>query len=231
MSITFGDLKTRISYFVPELTTTEIGKHINNRYQQLLHSFPWSFLKKQTTLTLTANQSLYSLASDVKEVLDVIISSTKLIQRTLVWLDQKDSGRTAAAGLPTDWCNRGLDANNYCQIELYTKPSAAYTSATYNYISKKSDLSADTDVIVLRDDVLQEASLIDCYRHAFSKNPNYANLVVHATSEYEKKIIDAVAEDLRIAYPEFIIQNQVKEETLGIAYWLQHWYVSLMKRV
>ena len=33
------------------------------------------------------------------------------------------------------------------------------------------------------------------------------------------------------AYPEFITQNEAKEEALGIAYWLQHWYITLQKRV
>ncbi|MEM7828032.1 MAG: hypothetical protein QW561_01685 [Candidatus Aenigmatarchaeota archaeon] len=229
--MTFGELKTRIGYFVPELTATEISKHINNRYQQILSLYPWSFLKKQATLSLTANQALYSLASDVGQVLDVIVSSTKLRQLPLVTLDQIDPGRTAAAGLPTEWADRGVDASNLRQIELHPKPSSTYTSATYNYIKKVPALSADTDVVLVRDDVLQEATLIDCYRHAFSKNTNYGSLITHATLEYEKKIIDAVAEDLRRAYPEFVTQDVSKEETLGIAYWLQHWYTSLYKRV
>ena len=229
--MTFGDFKTRVGYFVPELIAAEISKHINNRYQQILGLWQWSFLKKQATLTLTANQGLYSLAADVKEMTDVICTSKMLTQRTLLWLDKTDPARAAAVGLPTEWCNRGLDATNNYQIEIYPKPSATYTSATYNYIQKIPDLSADTDVIVCRDDVLQEAALIDCYRHAFSKNPNYANLVTHATLEYEKGIINALAADLRTAYPEFITQNEAKEEALGIAYWLQHWYITLQKRV
>ncbi|PIW33701.1 MAG: hypothetical protein COW28_03165, partial [bacterium (Candidatus Ratteibacteria) CG15_BIG_FIL_POST_REV_8_21_14_020_41_12] len=101
--MTFGDFKTRVGYFVPELIAAEISKHINNRYQQILGLWQWSFLKKQATLTLTANQALYPLAADVKEMTDVICTSKMLTQRTLLWLDKTDPARGAAAGLPTEW--------------------------------------------------------------------------------------------------------------------------------
>ncbi|MEM7828034.1 MAG: hypothetical protein QW561_01695 [Candidatus Aenigmatarchaeota archaeon] len=264
--MTFGDLKIRIQKFVPELTIADVGTFINNRYQQLLKNWQWSFLKayanltciapytagtvnvtngsttvtgsgtnwstamvgrhfrlsnavpfykiasvtSATSLTLSSAyggdtavgqgyeifQHIYSLAPDVREISKIVYDEA-LLEKSVEWIERNDPDRSVS-GKPMFWADRGLDANNVRQIELYPYPDTNYV-IRYSYWKKIEDLSSDTDIILLRDDLLQEATLLDCYRVAVNKNPNYSALLSVTAAQFVNLWTESVAEDMRKA--------------------------------
>ncbi|MEW6214097.1 MAG: hypothetical protein AB1478_02665 [Nitrospirota bacterium] len=287
--MTYGDLKTRINKFVPELSTTDIGLFINKRYQMLLKNWQWSFLKIYANLTLVAPyttgtvsvtngsttvtgsgttftaamvgrhfrlsnavpfykiaarvsnteitlssayggdtatgqsyeifQHIYSLASDCREIIKIVYD-TPLIEKSVEYIERNDPDRSVS-GTPLYWADRGLDSNRYRQIEIAPYPDDDYV-IRYSYWKSVSDLSADTDVLLLRDDLIEEFTLADCYRLAFKQNPQYATLIPSPVA-LQMLWAEAVAEDMRISSPEIEVREYSEEGILGSDWEKDHW--------
>jgi hypothetical protein len=289
--LTFGDLKSLIQSFTPELTLTTIGNFINKRYQQLLKAWQWSFLKGYANLQLVAPystgtvsvtnssttvtgsgtswtsamagrhfrlgsaipfykisavvsateitlasayggdtatgqtyeifQHIYSLASDVREI-SKIVYDLALIEKSVEWIERNDPYRSIS-GTPLFYADRGIDASGYRQVEIHPYPSDDYVLRC-SYWKSVSNLSADTDTILVRDDLLQELTLLDCYRVAANSNPNYLNFLPVVSAQIQWLWNEAVAEDMRKSSAEFEVKDYTTEEgRLGSDWEVNHW--------
>jgi len=146
-------------------------------------------------------QNIYSLASDVKEISSIVYNYL-MRQKDAYFLDRYDAERSST-GVPEWWIYRGRDANGYQQIEIYPVPDDAY-EIRYRYYKKVSNLSADTDEPLCREDLLEMGALVDCYRLMISKVRNaveklsYTRLMQDAQREYQQLLYEAIEEDIRV---------------------------------
>lgn len=93
-------------------------------------------------------QRIYSLASDVREVVSIqrINSATELDKVELQWLNQAFPNR-GSVGEPLYWAFNGLDSSNLRQVELYPITDEA-KGLQYHYIQDTPTLDSGDDTIL-----------------------------------------------------------------------------------
>jgi len=127
---------------------------INEIQRRLFDAADWKRLKKQSHITLVANQELYSLASDVHRLLRIYYQiddglSDSVPKITLVgddaWVEHK--AVDTVTGRPYIAREFGLDSNNFKQLQVYYSPNSANAGAKvyYEYIRAVADLVNDND--------------------------------------------------------------------------------------
>jgi len=168
----------------------------------------------------TIFQHIYSLASDCREIIKIVYDFP-MQEKSVEWIERNDPDRSLN-GKPLYWTDRGLDSSNYRQIEVYPMPDDNYV-IRYSYWKIITDLSANADTPLIRDDLLIEASLIDCYRIAVNKNPNYVSLIATAAASCQKLWVDAVEEDMRKSSAEMEVRDYGEEGRLGDDFFVDHW--------
>jgi hypothetical protein len=170
----------------------------------------------------TMFQFIYSLGVDVREIMKITYD-VALSEKSVEYFDRRDPYRTES-GTPMEWADRGLDSNGFRLIEIFPVPSSNYV-CKYDYWKGITDLKDDKDVILIRDDLLQEASLVDLYRIASNINSFYKTNMAESAVIYKQLWMDAIEEDNRKASAEFEVRDYTDDELVGDD-WLRNHYIG-----
>jgi hypothetical protein len=68
--------------------------------------------------------------------------------QTSNWFDERYLLDDVVSGVPAYYSFNGVDENGDTQVDIYPKPNGVYT-LRFNVIQRKSDLSADTDKLIV----------------------------------------------------------------------------------
>jgi hypothetical protein len=165
-----------------------------------------------TAQTYTMFQYIYSLGPDVREIIKLTYD-TALTEKTREMFDLFDPYR-ATSGTPVWWADAGIDPSGFKLIEIYPPAAGSYT-LKLNYWRGLPDLKDDTDVIFLRDDLLQEAALIDLYRVASNINPIYKTEIAAAAALFKQFWMDAIEEDNRRTSALYEVRDSMGGSIMG----------------
>ena len=160
----------------------------------------------------TMFQHIYNFGVDVREIIKITYDIA-LTEKTVEYFDRNDPYRSTS-GTPLYWADRGIDSNAFRLIEIYPPPSDAY-ALKVSFWKGIQDLNDDNDVILLRDDLLQEASLVDLFRIASNINSFYKTNMTESAIIFKQLWIDAVEEDDRKGSVEYQFRDYTDDESYG----------------
>jgi hypothetical protein len=129
---------------------TRIKRYINWCQQDICSKLDTADFMYATTTFNTANATkVYSLASTVGKVIDILNPASRipLGHVTREELDNLDPARSSS-GTAYYWTEAGRDATGYMQVELYPVPTGV-VALTYNYRKLSVDLSGDTGLSII----------------------------------------------------------------------------------
>jgi len=278
-----------VSHQVPDIEVPVIHTFINNRYQQILRRWQWSFLKDRSILTTVAPydtgtvaitsgatavvgtgttwtsamagrqlrvstlseyyeissvtdatnltlrfayggstvtaatysifQHIYPLTSTAKEIISMVYN-WNLRPRTREQIDRWDAERRST-GTPQWWINLGKDSSGNQLVEIYPTPSAAYP-LRYEFYKSVTAMTANTDRPLVREDVLEAAVLVDCYRYAARTNRDYLPLLGDARMEFQALLQEAIEEDTRIESQSEGVRDAYEPISYSDTFWASH---------
>jgi hypothetical protein len=288
--VAFKNILNNLHTQVPEIDAITITNFVNRRYQSLLRSWQWSFLKDRAVLTTvnpystgtvtvsngsvavtgsgttwtsamlgrqfrasslgefyeiasvesatslslryayggnTASgaaysifQHIYSLVSTATKI-QSIVYRFPLKEANKESMDQIDAERKST-GTPQWFIYLGKDSSGYQQVEIHPVPAAAYT-LRYEFYKSVSDMVLPSDVPVIREDLVEAAALIDCYRYAARTIRDYLPLLGDARLEFVAIKQEALEEDIRVESQRNGVVNVYAQEPLGrSSFWVDH---------
>ena len=134
---------------------------LNEIQRELVEAYDWNFLKKKGSITLVADQDIYSLASDVNRITRLyytiddgikpnvpkitLVGDAHFLEHQAV--NVKATSTKSGSGRPYIARLFGVDASGNKQLQVYYKPSSSYAGTViyYEYIREVPDLSQNTD--------------------------------------------------------------------------------------
>jgi hypothetical protein len=140
-------------------------------------------------------RTIYNLATDFSEFISIGHESP-IHEVSSTYLNFDDPLRETS-GKPTRYVMRGQTAGGVKKVEFYPNPAGKYL-IYYDYMKTVSDMSADTDSSVIRDDVLLYASYVECYTVALPRNPAYAVLVPAMEVRAQSSLRSLIAQEVRL---------------------------------
>jgi hypothetical protein len=170
----------------------------------------------------TIFQNIYQLGVDVRDIRK-LMWDVALVERPAEFFDRIDPYRSQT-GTPMWYADQGLDSGGLRMIEIYPIPADAYVMKL-SYWKSLPDLVKDNDVVMMRGDLLQEASLVDCYRVASSINSLYKDEMAKSAAVFQNLWINAISEDMRRASPEIEVRDyELDEGGFGTDWERDHFY-------
>jgi len=129
-----------------------IGDYVNDAKRLVEQAWDWSSLRTTQTVTTQADIFNYVLVGSNNrfEVLNVLndTADTKMAYQTSNWFDERYLLDDVVSGVPAYYSFNGVDENGDTQVDIYPKPNGVY-NLRFNVIQRKSDLSADTDKLIV----------------------------------------------------------------------------------
>ncbi len=185
MAKTFSAMKTNVGNQVQDTSTgfaTIIGRYLNDKYRDIASRMMWSALiDDDYTVTTVADQAAYTLETDFDEELFVanITSGQKLARMSEGTWWRERHGAYSSGSIPSGTPARYKVQHEASKLYLDPAPDTANETIAVPYNKKITELSGDSDAVVIRDiEIMMEYGAIGeawAYKRQFQKANFYLN--------------------------------------------------------
>lgn len=195
----------------PDLT--EVKKIINDEYRKFAFSKEWPFMRRERTTTLVDGTSVYTCATDVRKIGNVMREET-LGMKVYFMPRQMFENRfpkgdvDAPSGRSNLWTPVDPDTDNAIKFKLRPIPNSETDTLVLKYTAwlRPVDMVADTDVMLVPAD-LQDIVLMKAKARCFR---------ILDDNENEMRYLQEADRESKVAWREIMSQPGWVDETIDI---------------